>query len=71
MKRVTLELPDKIASIFESLPSTRKANAALLAAAFAQSKQRTTDSLFTEIDERVADSGISEDEINRLLNELS
>lgn len=71
MKTVTLELPDIVASIFESLPSARKANAALLAAAFAQSKQRTTDNLFTEIDERVAASDISEDELNRLLDELS
>ena len=71
MKTVTLELPDKVANIFEALPSTRKAGAALLTAAFARSEPKTTDRLFENIDERVAASGITEDEIDRLIEELS
>jgi hypothetical protein len=71
MKTVTLELPDKIAVIFEKLPLSRKTNAALLTAAFASASPKTADRLFDAVDKRVATSGLSENEIDGLLEDLS
>ena len=71
MKTITLDLPDKVASIFESLPNARKAGAALLAAIIAQSKSKNISRLFENIDERVIEDGISDKEINSLLDEIS
>ncbi|MFM9840460.1 MAG: hypothetical protein ACKVOQ_19490 [Cyclobacteriaceae bacterium] len=71
MKSVTLDLPDNIASIFDALPKERKLKAALLAAFFAQAKPKSVEEVLSSIDKRVASSGLSEKEINQLLDELS
>jgi membrane-bound lytic murein transglycosylase B len=71
MKIVTLNLPDNIASIFEALPTDRKLNAALLAAFFAQGKSKSMEAVIASIDKRVAESGLSEKEIDDLLDDLS
>ncbi len=70
MKTITLNLPDKLASIFEAMPSVRRTKVALLAAILAQSKE-STDRLFEKIDERVVKSGASDKEIDQLLDEIS
>ena len=71
MKTVTLDLPDSIASVFESLPRERKINAALLTACLAQAKPKSLEELLARIDKRVAASGLSEKEIDEMLDELS
>ena len=71
MKSVTLDLPDNIAFIFEALPKERKLKAALLAAFFAQAKPKSIEEVLISIDKRVAASGITEKEIDQLLDELS
>ena len=71
MKTVTLDLPDNIASVFEALPRERKVNAALLTACLAQAKPKSLEELLAKIDKRVAASGLSEKEIDRLLDEPS
>ncbi len=71
MKTVTLDLPDSIASVFEALPRERKINAALLTACLAQAKPKSLEELLAKIDKRVAASGLSDKEIDEMLDELS
>ncbi len=71
MRTVILDLPDTVASAFEALPAARKANMTMLAVALAQAKPTAVDQLFAAVDERVAASDITQEEINRLLDELS
>lgn len=71
MKTVTLNLPDSVASIFEALPNERKLKAALLAAFFAQAQPKSLEELLAKIDKRVVASGLSEKEIDEMLDELS
>lgn len=71
MKTVTLDLPDTIASIFEALPRERKVKAALLTACLAQAKPKSVEEILAKIDKRVAASGLSESEIDEMLDELS
>lgn len=71
MKTVTLDLPDNIAFIFETLPNDRKIKAALLTAFSAQVKPRSVEEILESVDKKVASNNLSEKEIDRLLNELS
>jgi hypothetical protein len=71
MKSVILDLPDNIAFIFEALPKERKLKAALLAAFFAQVKPKSVEEVLSGVDKQVAKSGLSEKEIDQLLDELS
>ncbi len=71
MKTITLELPNELAKVFDALPKKRKANAALLAAALAKADSRPIADIFSGIDDRIKKSGVNQEEINRLLDELS
>ena len=71
MKSITIELPDEAASMFEALSSEQKTKAALLATLLAQAKPRSLAEIFESVDKRVAASGLSEKEIDEMLDELS
>jgi hypothetical protein len=71
MKTVTLELPDEMAAAFESLSPANKKRAALFSIVAAQNTLPSLEALFAKIDIQVAGSGITEQEIETLLNELS
>ena len=71
MKPITLELPDKIAALFEALPNARKKKIALLAATLTASKPSTWEDLFLNVDKRVEASGLTSEEIDQMLDELS
>ena len=71
MKTVTLDLPDNIASVFDALPRDRKVKAAFLTACLAQAKPKSLEEILASIDKRVVASGLSENEIDRMLDGLS
>jgi hypothetical protein len=71
MKTITLELPDEAAKNFEALPRDRRTKAALLVALLAQSKPKSLSEIFKSADKKVMESGLSESEIDSLLDELS
>ncbi len=71
MKTIRLEIPDQIARIFEGMADKRKASAALLAAFIAQSAPQTLENILEQSDKKVALSGMTPEEIENLLNELS
>lgn len=71
MKSITIDLPDEAARKFDALSEKQKTKAALLAALLAQAKPKTLDQIFEDVDKRVNDSGLSDAEIDKLLEELS
>ncbi len=71
MKSITLDLPDEIAGVFESLPSERKAIALLIAAALAKTNKTSPTIVFEEIDKRILELGLSNEDIDSLLEDLS
>ena len=71
MKTIRLEIPDQIARIFEGMADKRKASAALLAAFIVQATPQTLESIIEQSDRKVALSGLTPEEIEKLLNELS
>ena len=70
MKFITIELPDEAAHMFEALPSERKTKAALLATLLSRVNPKPLTEIFESVDKKVAQSGLSEKEIERLLEEL-
>ncbi len=71
MRTISLEIPDQVARIFEGLSDKRKASAALLAAFIAQATPKTIENIFEKADKKVLLSGMSTEEIDRLLDEIS
>jgi membrane-bound lytic murein transglycosylase B len=71
MKTVTLELPDEMAAAFERLSSNNKKRVALFSIVAAQNTSSSFEDLLKKIDKQVAESGMTEKEIEDLLNELS
>jgi hypothetical protein len=71
MKTIQLEMPDQLANLFEGMTDKRKVGTAMLAAFIAQAAPQTLDSIFAKADKRVALSGLTEEEIDKLLNEIS
>jgi ABC-type uncharacterized transport system YnjBCD ATPase subunit len=71
MKRINLEVNDQLARVFEQLSDKQKANAALLAALIAQATPRTLADIFEQVDKKVALSGLTNEEIELLLDEIS
>lgn len=71
MKTITLSLPDEVAGLFESLSAKQKSTAALLAAVLSRSMSPSASQIFESIDKRVSESGISSEEIDKLLEDIS
>ena len=71
MKTVTLELPEKIAAIFEALPKSRKSKIGWLAVTLATAQSKTWEDIFLKTDQAVAKSGLTTEEIDKLLEEIS
>ncbi len=71
MKAITIELPDEAARMFEAMSRERKTKAALLATLLAQAKPKTLEQIFEDADKKVTTSSVSEEEIDRLLEDLS
>ena len=59
------------ARIFVGMADKRKASAALLAAFIAQSAPQSLENIFEQSDKKVALNGMTPEEIEHLLNELS
>jgi hypothetical protein len=71
MRSITIELPDKIASLLESMPESNRNNALLLAALLGSAREITLDELCARIDERVRRLGLTDADIEALVNEIS
>ncbi len=66
-----MELPDDMAEAFENLSPANKKRAALFSIVAAQNTVPSLETLFAKIDKQVTTSGITKEEIETLLNELS
>ena len=71
MKTITLELPEEVANVIELYALQQKSILGLLTARFSKSKLESLDKLFEKIDKKVLESGISDEEINKVLEEIS
>lgn len=71
MRKITLEIPNDLADAFEGLSAAKKKRVALFSIVAAQNTSPSLDALFEKIDKQVTESGITEKEIEVLLNELS
>jgi hypothetical protein len=71
MKTIILELPDDAAEIFESMSARRKSAIALLTASITKATLPNLDNLLESIDKKVVKSDLTEEEIDKLLEELS
>jgi hypothetical protein len=71
MKSITIELSDEAASLFEKMSRETKSKVALLATLFAKSKPKPIKEILNAVDEHVATSGLTEEEIDQMLDELS
>jgi hypothetical protein len=71
MKTVTIELPESLAKLIINLGDKQKSNAAFLAALLAQSSPQSLTTIFKEVDRKVALSGLTEAELDQLLDDIS
>lgn len=70
MRTITLEVPDQVASILDSMSNIEKFKALIIAALMA-GKVNSVDEILKRIDSRVKSQKLTEAEINNLLNEIS
>ena len=71
MKTIAVDLPDEVARLFEAMPREEKSKVTLLAALLFKSKPKSLEDIFKSVDQQVAASGLTEKEIEEMLNELS
>ena len=71
MRPITLYLPDSVADVFEKMSIKQREKAACLTACLVQSNPKTLDEIFQSVDKKVAASGLTEKEIEELINEIS
>ncbi len=71
MKLVTLELPDQVATMLENMSDANIRNSLLLAAVLAGSKEVSLGEIQKSIDANVKRSGVSDTEVDRLLDSIS
>lgn len=70
MRKITLEVPDQVASILDSMSNIEKFKALIIAALMA-GKVNSVDEILKRIDGRTKSQKLTEAEINNLLNEIS
>jgi hypothetical protein len=70
MRTITLEVPDQVASILDSMSNIEKFKALIIAALMA-GKVNSVDEILKRVDSRVKSQKLTEAEINNLLNEIS
>lgn len=70
MRTITLEVPDQVASILDSMSNIEKFKALIIAALMA-GKVNSVDEILKRIDSRTKTQKLTEAEINNLLNEIS
>lgn len=70
MRTITLEVPDQVASILDSMSNIEKFKALIIAALMA-GKVNSVDEILKRVDNRVKSQKLTEAEIDNLLNEIS
>jgi hypothetical protein len=70
MRTITLEVPDQVASILDSMSNIEKFKALIIAALMA-GKVNSVDEILKRVDSRTKTQKLTEAEINNLLNEIS
>ncbi|HCZ36530.1 MAG TPA: hypothetical protein DHV26_11465 [Cytophagales bacterium] len=70
MRTITLEVPDQVASILDSMSNVEKFKTLIIAALMA-GKANSVDEILKRIDSRTKTQKLTETEINNLLNEIS
>ena len=70
MRTITLEVPDQVASILDSMSNIEKFKALIIAALMA-GKVNSVDEILKRVDSRVKSQKLTEEEINNLLDEIS
>jgi hypothetical protein len=70
MRTITLEVPDQVASILDSMSNVEKFKTLIIAALLA-GKVNSIDEIFKRVDNRLNTHKLSEAEINILLDEIS
>jgi hypothetical protein len=71
MRTLTVEVPDQIASILESMSKSGKNQVIALAALMADSKSISLSDIFAKVDKRMNELGLTEKEIEAMINDVS